>query len=185
MEFYVTILFICHKSLQVQNNAFIYLFIFSFSDGCLSHITGVATGLLGVYLRWLLYSHELPFQKHNELDARKLPQSQETEVYVNENLVDAIALKENWLEHQKKMKQDQMQTAHLMQMRRAAMLDKSGLLIEKNVGEREGVGSVSWTRVIVFGSILLLLVVLLVKGFKRMPSVLRMFTRMKKHTHVI
>lgn len=162
----------------------LFFSFFSFSDGCLSHITGVAAGLLGVYLRWLLYSQELPFQKHNVLDARRSPQSQETEVYVNENLVDAITLKENRLEHQKKMKQDQMQTAHLMQMRKAAMLNKSGLLIEKNVGEREGVGSVSG-RVIVFGSILLLLVVLLVKGFKRMPSMVRMFTRMKKHTHVI
>lgn len=160
------------------------MLLICFLDGCLSHITGVATGLLGVYLRWLLYSHDKPFQKHNEMDTKKSLQSQETEVYVNDNLVDAIVRKENQLEHQKKMRQDQMQSAHLMQMRRAAMLEKSGLLIEKNVEGKGGEGSVAW-RVIVFGSIFLVLMVFIVKGFKGMPNMATMFTHTKKHTHVI
>ncbi len=144
----------------------------------------MATGLLGVYLRWLLYTYKQPSQKHKEMDTEKSLQSQEKEVFINDNLVDAIAMKENQLAHQKKMKQDQMQTAHLRQMRRAAMLEPSGLLMETKVDGRGGEGSAA-QRVIVFGSIFLLLVVLFVKGFNRMPTMVKMFTRMKKSTHVI
>lgn len=36
--------------------SFFIFFFFASTDGCLSHITGVATGVLGVYLKWLLHS---------------------------------------------------------------------------------------------------------------------------------
>lgn len=151
-----------------------------FSDGCMSHVTGVATGLLGLYLRWLLYSHE---QSLKNMEMKKSIQSKETEVYINDDLVDALALREN-LQHQKIVKENQMQSAHLVPMRRAAMLEKGGLFLEKKVEGRGGEGSAAW-RVIVIVGILLVLMVSVVKVFRRMPNMVKMLTHTKKSSHVI
>lgn len=156
-------------------------------DGCMSHVTGVATGLLGVYLRWVLYSQEQPFQKHNDMETKKLfenpVQSENAGVYINDNLADVIALKEK--QRQKRQKKDETQSAHLMQRRKAAMLDKTELHGERNVDGREGTGFVAW-RMFAFGIILFVVLMILGKGVKRMSNVVKVTPRIKKKTaHVI
>ena len=138
----------------------------------MSHVTGVATGLLGVYLRWLLYSHDQLVEGREE---KKLIQSKETVVYVNDDLVDALAVRENQIR----------QSAHLVPMRRAAMLEKGGVFLEKkvegNVGEGSAVG-----RVTVVVGIFLVLMVLVVKVFRlNLTNMVKMLTQTKKSTHVI
>ena len=153
----------------------------------MSHVTGVATGLLGVYLRWVLYSQEQPFQKHNDMETKKLfenpVQSENAGVYINDNLADVIALKEK--QRQKRQKKDETQSAHLMQRRKAAMLDKTELHGERNVDGREGTGFVAW-RMFAFGIILFVVLMILGKGVKRMSNVVKVTPRIKKKTaHVI
>lgn len=145
---------------------------FFFSDGCMSHVTGVATGLLGVYLRWLLYSHD---QLVKDREAKKLIQSKETGMFINDDLVDVLALRENQMQ----------QSAHLVQMRRAAMLEKGGVFLEKKVDRRGSEGSAAW-RVIVVVGIFLVLMVLVVKVFRlNLMNMVKMLTYPKKSSHVI
>lgn len=42
-----------------------------FADGCLSHLTGVAAGLLGVYLRWLLYPHKQQLNNQVKMEMKQ------------------------------------------------------------------------------------------------------------------
>lgn len=147
-----------------------------FSDGCMSHVTGVATGLLGVYLRWVLYSHD-QFVKDKEV--KKLIQSKETTVYINDDLVDALALRENPVRH----------SDHLVQMRRAAMLEKGGekggLFLEKKKEGRGGESS-AVRKVIFIGGISLILMVSVVKVLRlNLPNMFKMLTHTKKSSHVI
>lgn len=149
-------------------------------DGCFSHVTGVAVGLLGVYLRWLLYSQQKPFQSNVGLETKgsfknSFP-SKNREVYINDNLVDVIALKEEQLHKQ---------SAHLVQRRKAAMLDKNELHFVQNMDERVGTGFLNG-RMFVFGGILFIVALILVKGVKKMPNVLKVFSHIpKKSAHVI
>jgi len=138
----------------------------------MSHVTGVATGLLGVYLRWVLYSHD-QFVKDKEV--KKLRQSKETTVYINDDLVDALALRENPVRH----------SDHLVQMRRAAMLEKGGLFLEKKKEGRGGESSAVW-KVIFIGGISLILMVSVVKVLRlNLPNMFKMLTHTKKSSHVI
>lgn len=138
----------------------------------MSHVTGVATGLLGVYLRWVLYSHD-QFVKDKEV--KKLIQSKETTVYINDDLVDALALRENPVRH----------SDHLVQMRRAAMLGKGGLFLEKKKEGRGGESSAVW-KVIFIGGISLILMVSVVKVLRlNLPNMFKMLTHTKKSSHVI
>jgi len=138
----------------------------------MSHVTGVATGLLGVYLRWLLYSHE---HLVKDREAKKLSQSKETGMYVNDDLVDALALRENQMR----------QSAHLVQMRRASMLEKGGVFPEKKVDWRGGEGSVPWRAIVVVG-IFLVIMVSVVKVFRlNFTNMVKMLTQTKKSSHVI
>lgn len=138
----------------------------------MSHVTGVATGLLGVYLRWVLYSHD-QFVKGKE--AMKLIQSKETTVYINDDLVDALAHRENPVR----------QSDHLVQMRRAAMLEKDGLFLEKKKEGRSGASSAAW-KVIFIGGISLVLMVSVVKVLRlNLPNMFKMLTHAKKSSHVI
>ena len=147
----------------------------------MSHLTGVATGLLGIYLRWLLYpkvqQEKMAMEKlqdHNQLSTK--------EKYSNDNLAGVIAQRETQLQQQKKMKEGQLQSAHLRQMRRAAMLGNSAqeLLI------KEGSGSIPW-GVVVLGTccVFLVLWVMFVKGFKGSLHKLKTVTLTKKSSHVI
>lgn len=141
-------------------------------DGCMSHVTGVATGLLGVYLRWLLYSHD---QLVKDREAKKLIQSKETGMFINDDLVDVLALRENQMQ----------QSAHLVQMRRAAMLEKGGVFLEKKVDRSGSEGSAAW-RVIVVVGIFLVLMVSVVKVFRlNLTNMVKMLTYPKKSSHVI
>ena len=148
----------------------------------MSHLTGVATGLLGIYLRWLLYpkveQEKMEVEKsqdHNQLSAK-------AETFTNDNLAGVIAHRERQLQQQKKRKEGQLQSAHLRKMRRAAMLGNSAqeLLI------REGSGSIPW-GVVVLGSccVLLVLWVMFIKGFKGSLHKLKTVTLTKKSSHVI
>lgn len=138
----------------------------------MSHVTGVATGLLGVYLRWVLYSHD-QFVKDKEV--KKLIQNKETTVYINDDLVDALALRENPVRH----------SDHLVQMRRAAMLEKGGLFLEKKKEGRGGESSAVW-KVIFIGGISLILMVSVVKVLRlNLPNMFKMLTHTKKSSHVI
>ena len=138
----------------------------------MSHVTGVATGLLGVYLRWLLYSRN---QLIEDRETKKLIQSKETAVYINDDLVDALAVRENKIR----------QSAHLVQMRRAAMLEKGGVLLEKRVEGNVGESSAAW-RVIVVAGIFLVLMVSVVKVFRlNLTNVVKRLTQAKKSSHVI
>ena len=138
----------------------------------MSHVTGVATGLLGVYLRWLLYSHD---QLVEGREANKLIQSKEAAMYVNDDLVDALAVRGNQIR----------QSAHLVPMRRAAMLEKGGVFLEKKVEENVGKSS-SAGRVIVIVGIFLVLMVLVVKVFRlNLTNMVKMLTQTKKSSHVI
>ena len=138
----------------------------------MSHVTGVATGLLGVYLRWVLYSHD-QFAKDKEV--KKLIQGKETTVYINDDLVDALALRENPVRH----------SDHLVQMRRAAMLEKGGLFLEKKEEGRGGGSSAAW-KVIFIGGISLVLMVSVVKVLRlNLPNIFKMLTHTKKSSHVV
>ena len=138
----------------------------------MSHVTGVATGLLGVYLRWLLYAHH---QLVKDREVKKSIQSKEAVVYVNDDLVDALALRGNQVR----------QSAHLVQMRRAAMLKKGGLFLEKTEEGRGGESSAAWKATFV-GGIFLVLMVSAVKVFRlNLPNPVKMLTQTKKSSHVI
>ena len=180
MEFFVHLLSTKFQDKMQEKLPCVTLSFFVFSDGCLSHFTGVATGLLGVYLRWLLYPQiEQPLHQEGKMKIRK-PQdpdiSKEREVYKNDDLADVIALKERQLQQRQTMQQDQLQSAHLRQMRKAAMLENSA----EELLRREGSGSVSWS-VIFFGSIFVIFSVVLFKGYKGMPNIVKA----KKSSHVI
>ena len=143
-----------------------------FSDGCMSHVTGVATGLLGVYLRWLLYSRD---QLVKDREAKKLIQGKESAVHINDDLVDALALREIQVR----------QSAHLMQMRKAAMLEKGGVFLEKKVEGRGSEGSAAWRVIFVVG-IFLVLMVSVVRVFRlKLTNMVKMLTQTKKSSHVI
>ena len=149
----------------------------------MSHITGVASGLLGVYLRWLLYSHEQPFNKQGEMEMKKSqdPGQKEEESYNNANLADIIVIKERQLQKRQQLK---MPSEHLRQRRKAAMLENSAQ--ELLVGERQGSGSIHW-GVILLGSSFLVLSVILIKGFKGTLKniIVKTMAHAKKTTHVI
>ena len=106
-------------------------------------------------------------------------------MYINDNLVDVIALKEEQLQKRQKVKRDHKQSAHLMQRRKAAMLDKNELHFVQNMDERVGTGFLNG-RMFVFGGILFMVALILVKGVKKMPNVLKVFSNIpKKSAHVI
>ena len=70
---------------------FIFLFILCFdmfADGCLSHLTGVAAGLLGVYLRWLLYPHKQQLNNQVKMEMKQYqdPQQISQEIYNSDNI---------------------------------------------------------------------------------------------------
>lgn len=158
--------------LMLQSSAFRHVKTIFFSDGCMSHVTGVATGLLGVYLRWVLYSHD---QLVEDREAKKLIQSKETAMYINDDLVDALAVRENQIR----------QSAHLVPMRRAAMLEKGGVFLEKRVEGNVVEGSAAWKVIVVVG-ICLLLMVSVVKVFRlNLTNMVKMLTQTKKSSHVI
>ena len=142
-----------------------------------------------MYLRWLSYSQQKPFQSNVVLETKgsfknSFP-SKNREVYINDNLVDVIALKEKQLQKRQKVKQDHKQSAHLMQRRKAAMLDKNELHFVQNMDERVGTGFLNG-RMFVFGGILFIVALILVKGVKKMPNVLKVFSHIpKKSAHVI
>ena len=148
----------------------------------MSHFTGVATGLLGIYLRWLLYpkvqQRKMDMEKsqdHNQLSTKG-------ETYTNGNLAGVIAQRERQLQQQQKMKQGELQTAHLRQMRKAAMMGNSA----QDVLIREGSGSIPW-GVVALGSccVFLVLLAMFMKGFKRSLHKLKAVTHTKKSSHII
>lgn len=152
------------------------------NDGCLSHLTGVATGLLGLYLRWLPYARgQQPVQN---LAINKKMQDNEPstdpEVYKNGNLGDFIAQQERQLQL---LKQDVSQTAHLRPMRRAAMLDSGA----REVLLREPSGSFPWgVAVLCVCSLFLVFSVVFLKGIKKtLYTVEAAVTGTKKRTHII
>lgn len=158
-----------------------------FSDGCLSHLTGVATGVLGVYLRWLLYpkAGQL-FQNQEKVEVKTsegLAHNTNIEIYKMGNLADVIVQKEKQLQQQQSIKKNSvMQTAHLRQMRRAAMLRNNAQVLLS----REGSESFPWGMVTLGTcSIFLVLSVMWIKGFKGTLNVLKTASRIKKSTHVI
>lgn len=147
-----------------------------FSDGCLSHFTGVATGLLGVYLRWLLYPHGEPLHMQQQMaQSQDHGLIKEREVYMNDNLADIITLKERQKQQRQKLKQNQRQSAHLRQRRKPAMLENSA----QELLSREGSKSIPWSLVMLASIFIVLSVALTVKGFKGMVI------HSKKNTHVI
>lgn len=157
------------------------------NDGCLSHLTGVATGVLGVYLRWLLYpkAGQL-FQNQEKVEVKTsegLAHNTNIEIYKMGNLADVIVQKEKQLHHQQSIKKNSvMQTAHLRQMRRAAMLRNNAQVLLS----REGSESFPWGMVTLGTcSIFLVLSVMWIKGFKGTLNVLKTASRTKKSTHVI
>ena len=133
-----------------------------------------------MYLRWLLYSQQKPFQSNVGLETKgsfknSFP-NKNREVYISDNLIDVIALKEEQLHKQ---------SAHLVQRRKAAMLDKNELHFMQNMDERVGTGFLNG-RMFVFGGILFIVALILVKGVKKMPNVLKVFSHTpKKSAHVI
>jgi len=138
----------------------------------MSHVTGVATGLLGVYLRWLLYSHN---HLVKDREAKKSLQSKETGMYINDDLVDVLALRENQMR----------QSAHLVQMRRAAMLEKGGVFPVRKVEKRGGEDAAAW-RAIAIAGIALVMMAAVVKVFRlNLTNMVKTLTQTKKSSHVI
>ena len=140
-----------------------YLFILCFdmfADGCLSHLTGVAAGLLGVYLRWLLYPHEQQLNNQVKMEMKQYqdPQQISKEIYNSENIADIIAVKERQLQ-----KSNQMPSEHLQKMRKAAMIENSEHQLLS--GSREGSAFLPWS-VVWLGSTVLVLSGILIKVFK-------------------
>ena len=126
-----------------------------FADGCLSHLTGVAAGLLGVYLRWLLYPHEKQLNNQVKMEMKQYqdPQQISKEIYNRDNnIADIIAIKSN-----------QMPSEHLQKMRKAAMIENSEHQLLSD--SREGSAFMPWS-VIWLGSIVLVLSGILIKVFK-------------------
>ena len=140
-----------------------YLFILCFdmfADGCLSHLTGVAAGLLGVYLRWLLYPHEKQLNNQVKMEMKQYqdPQQISKEIYNSENIADIIAVKERQLQ-----KSNQMPSEHLQKMRKAAMIENSEHQLLSD--SREGSAFLPWS-VVWLGSTVLVLSGILIKVFK-------------------
>lgn len=130
-----------------------------FADGCLSHLTGVAAGLLGVYLRWLLYPHKKQLNNQVKMEMKQYqdPQQIGKEIYNSDNnIADIIAIKERQLQ-----KSNQMPSEHLQKMRKAAMIENSEHQLLS--GSREGSAFMS---VIWLGSTVLVLSGILIKVFK-------------------
>ena len=149
---------------------------FIFSDGCLSHLAGVATGLLGLYLRWVLYPHiRQPIPK---LEANNKLQD---ELYANRNL-GALVSKQARQLHQ--LKQDLSPLGHLVQMRRTSMVDKGA---EEALQREESPGSFPWTVFFIcVCSILLVLSVIFMKGMKRALNIVEAtVANARKRTHII
>lgn len=149
---------------------------FIFSDGCLSHLAGVATGLLGLYLRWVLYPHvRQPIPK---LEANNKLQD---ELYANRNLGAHISKRERQL-HQ--LKQDFSQLGHLVQMRRTSMVDNGA---EEALQKEESPRSFPWTVFFIcVCSILLVLSVIFMKGTKRALNIVEAtVANARKRTHII
>ena len=141
-----------------------YLFILCFdmfADGCLSHLTGVAAGLLGVYLRWLLYPHEKQLNNQVKMEMKQYqdPQQISKEIYNSDNnIADIIAIKERQLQ-----KSNQMPSEHLQKMRKAAMIENGEHQLLSD--SREGSAFIPWS-VIWLGSTVLVLSGILIKVFK-------------------
>lgn len=133
-----------------------------FADGCLSHLTGVAAGLLGVYLRWLLYPHKQQLNNQVKMEMKQYqdPQQISKEIYNSDNIADVIALKERQFQ---KSKQDQMSSEHFQKMRKAAMIENSERQLLS--GSREGSSFMPWS-VIWLASTVLVLSGILIKVFK-------------------
>ena len=148
---------------------------FIFSDGCLSHLAGVATGLLGLYLRWVLYPHvRQPIPKLNN----KL---QDDELYANRNLGTVISKQERQLQQ---LKQDLSQLGHLVQMRRTSMVDNGA---QEVLQREESPGSFPWTVFFIcVCSILLVLSVIFMKGMKRALNIVEAtIANARERTHII
>ena len=149
----------CSTSKSLFINSFISCFDI-FADGCLSHLTGVAAGLLGVYLRWLLYPHEQQLNNQVKMEMKQYqdPQQISKEIYNSENIADIIAVKERQLQ-----KSDKMPSEHLQKMRKAAMIENSEHQLLS--GSREGSAFLPWS-VVWLGSTVLVLSGILIKVFK-------------------
>lgn len=147
------------------------------NDGCLSHLAGVATGLLGLYLRWVLYPHvrqPIPKLKANN----KL---QDDELYANRNLGTVILKQERKL---RQLKQDLSQLGHLVQMRRTSMVDNGAPEV---LQREESPGPFPWTVFFIcVCSILLVLSVIFMKGMKRALNIVEAtVANARKRTHII
>lgn len=148
------------------------------NDGCLSHLAGVATGLLGLYLRWVLYPQSHVRQPIPKLEANNKLQD---ELYANRNLGGLISKQERQL-HQ--LKQDFSQLGHLVQMRRTSMVDNGA---EEALQKEESPGSFPWTVFFIcVCSILLVLSVIFMKGTKRALNIVEAtVANARKRTHII
>ena len=145
----------------IYDYLFIILLCFDmFADGCLSHLTGVAAGLLGVYLCWLLYPHEKQLNNQVKMEMKQYqdPQQISKEIYNSENIADIIAVKERQVQ-----KSNQMPSEHLQKMRKAAMIENSEHQLLS--GSREGSAFLPWS-VVWLGSTVLVLSGILIKVFK-------------------
>lgn len=154
-----------------------YNYCFILSDGCLSHLAGVATGLLGLYLRWVLYPHvRQPIQKlkgNNKL--------QDGELYANRNLGAVISKQDRQLQQ---LKQDLSQLGHLVQMHRTSMVDNGAQEVLQREESSRSFPSTGFFFCVC--SILLVLSLIFMKGMKRALNIVETtVTNARKRTHII
>ena len=126
----------------------------------------MATGLLGVYIRWLLYPHELVQDSQTSQSFYHM-QNPENEIYTDDNPVDVTEL-----------------LANHYHSRKAAMLPENAqeVLIHKKV-EMLGSSFVSWK--LILPCILMGLMAVVLRKRSLYSFVIRLVTTKKNSTHAV